>query len=74
VEQAAVVRPAVWVLQAQRLLVEVVVRGRPALESVLAKVLHQALREPQLNTAAVEMVTTLLEQQEPHDQVQEVMA
>jgi cell division protein ZapA (FtsZ GTPase activity inhibitor) len=55
------------------LLVEVVVRGRPALESVLAKVLHQALREPQLNTAAVEMVTTLLVLQELQDLEPEVM-
>jgi hypothetical protein len=51
-----------------------VVRGKLDLELVPVKDYLQTSLEPQLNTAAVEMVTTQLERQELLDQVPEVMA
>jgi hypothetical protein len=66
--------PAVWVRQVQQLLVAAVVRGKLDLELVPVKDYLQTSLEPQLNTAAVEMVTTQLERQELLDQVPEVMA
>jgi hypothetical protein len=74
VEPAEVEWLAVREQQVQRLQVAAEALGKLDQELALAKVLHQALPELQLNMAVVEMVTTLLEQQEPHDQVQEVMA
>jgi hypothetical protein len=74
VELAEVAWPAVWVRQVQQLLVAAVVRGKLDLELVPVKDYLQTSLEPQLNTAAVEMVTTQLERQELLDQVPEVMA
>jgi hypothetical protein len=74
VELAEVAWPAVWVRQVQQLLEAAVVRGKLDLELVPVKDYLQASPEPQLNTAAAEMVTTQLERQELLDQVPEVMA
>jgi hypothetical protein len=69
-----VVWPVAWALQVQRLAVAAAVPGKLELELALVKVFHQALPELQLNTAAAEMVTTQLEQQELQDLVLEVIA
>jgi hypothetical protein len=71
---AEVVWPAVWVQQVQQLLAAAVVPGKLDLELVPVKDYLQASPEPQLNTAAAEMVTTQLERQELQDLVPEVMA
>jgi hypothetical protein len=56
------------------LLAAAVVRGKLDLELVPVKDYLQTSPEPQLNTAAVEMVTTQLERQEPQGLALEVMA
>jgi hypothetical protein len=71
---AEVVWPAVWVQQVQQLLAAAVVPGKLDLELVPGKDYLQASPEPQLNTAAAEMVTTQLERQVLQDLVPEVMA
>jgi hypothetical protein len=74
VELAEVAWPAVWVQQVQQLVVVAAAHGKPVLELVPVKDCLQALPGQQLNTAAAEMVTTQLEQQELQDLVLEVIA